>query len=830
MLRHTIALHLLLACGQLGDSAAKGQEAAAGVKQTDLYGDPLPEGAIARCGTERLRHRNSISTLAYTKDGKFLFAGGLVFDTTDPRSRRNSVRVWDAASGKLIRSFGIGRFGGSFALSPDGQILAANSGAGKVQILDAKTGFEIRECELNGGTAGVRELVFTPSGKVLACCGNGIQFFDPTTGRRLNDFESDSEIGSIAFSPDGRHLASAETDDGKLRLRETATGKLVREFSRKEVNFASFSPDGKLLAAVQGKLFEPGIVRLWDVGTAKEFKSFKHNDRIDSIAFSPDGRTLASGGRDEIIKLWDVVSGKEDQQLRGHRGAVYSLAFAPDGKTLASGSEDQTVRLWDPATGKSIDPATGHLGLIDSLAFSADGKTLASASWDGTTRLWSPITGKELHRLDENKAWIHALAFSPDDKTVVTSSGSVIRLWEHATGQELRSFSASEHEIRSLCYSSDGKQLITAGYDHTIRAWDVATGREVRKVAHSGNWNSIPIIPVTISPGGRLLASGEGYDQGIFLRATDSGKEVRRFGEREQVTTLAFAPDGLTLAQGHGYFGGPNIRIWDTQTGKEMRPLKGHEESTDCLAFSSDGRVLVTGGEDETVRLWEIATGEEIRRWQGHDGRVNAVAYSPDHRMVASTSWDKTILVWDVTDRLQDGRLRPAHLSARQLDVCWAKLAGEGGEAYRAAWTLAASEQSVAYLKERLRPVPPVTAERVTRLIAELDSDDFATREKATKELEELEEQVEAALREAATSGSVETKNRANRLLEKLSRPVRPVQLRRMRAVAALEYAGKTEARSLLTLLADGDPQARLTSEAKAALERLEKEARRNAP
>jgi WD40 repeat protein len=795
-------------------------------RRTDRYEDQLPEGALARIGTLRLRHRWDVWSVMYAPDGKSLIAGGPAGDPFNLKNVQHAVRVWDPATGKLLRAFSAGLYGGTLALSPDGRFLACIPGAGRVLLLDAATGREIWNSDWTADDGNIINLAFSPNQKILACCGNGIQFFDSETGKPLRYFgKSKNRVGSIVFSPDGQLLASAGIFAGEIRLWQVGAGKLVQQFKGRKHSCLAFSPDGKLLAAGDASdQSTPGIVIIWDVTTGKELRRFQgHGDEIHAVVFSPDGQRLASGSRDRTVRLWDVRTGKEISRLEGHQDTVYSLTFAPDGKTLASGGGDDGVCIWDVATGKQRIARNGHQHIIDSLSFSSDGKILASGSWDGTTRLWCPTTGQEVHRLDQSKHRINAVVFSPDDAIVATASGGIIRLWQPTSGQKLRTFSAPGHTIRSMYFHPDGRQLITAGYDHTIRRWDIATGKETSKVAQSSNWGQIPVIPVAFSADARLLASGEGYDQGIIIRETASGKIIPGFGKHEHVTALAFSPEGLTLAQGSGTNTHQNIRLWDLKHFTEVRRLEGHGNGCNCLAYSTDGRMLVSGGEDEVVRLWEVVTGEEIRHWDGHDGRVNAVAFSPDCRLAASASWDKTILIWDVTDRLDNGRLRPIHLTDKQLDVCWAKLGHTASEAYSAVWTLAASKQAVPFLKERLRPVPSVSAERVTRLIAELDSDDFATRERATKDLEELEERVEAALRRAVVHGSGEVRMRASRLLEKLSRPTPPARLRRSRALAALEYCGTGEARAVLESLASGAPEGELTREAKAALDRLDK-------
>jgi len=311
-----------------------------------------------------------------------------------------------------------------------------------------------------------------------------------------------------------------------------------------------------------------------------------HTELVNSVAFSPNGRWLASGSSDKTIKLWDVATGEELRTLTGHTDFVSSVAFSPDGHWLASGSSDRTIKLWDVATGEELRTLTGHTQGVGPVAFSPDGHWLASGSSDRTIKLWDMATGRELRTLTGHAIDVQTVAFSPDGRRL--ASGSVdrtIRFWDVATGQELRTLTGHTLPVTSVAFSPDGRWLASGCTDKVIKLWDVATGREVRTLPGHAGW----IWSVAFSPDGRWLASG-GW----------SPRSVASPGE--------------------------TIKLWDVATGEELRTLTGHP-LVQSLAFSPDGRWLASGSVEKTIKLWDVATGRELRTLPGHtEGELRETA------------------------------------------------------------------------------------------------------------------------------------------------------------------------------------------------------------
>jgi WD40 repeat protein len=774
----------------------------------DRYGDPLPKGAVARLGSSRYWH--GLSGVALSPDAKVLASGG----------HDHTIHLMDAATGRELRRLGgpdaPQRPGVFLAFSPNGKTLAATAADDIVRLYDLATGKEIRQ--LRTGPGGTFAVAYSPDGKLLAASSmdGTIRLWDMPAGKLRDSVAGQADVVPFfAFSPDGKMLAF--TNKEMIRLWDLAAGKELRQLAgpARRLGRLAFSTDGKLLAAAGGQ-----TVHLWEPATGKAAPPLgKDLGNLGSVAFSPGGKLVACGNSDGTIHILDLTTGRPVSRLDGHLGGVWWLVFAPDGKTLLSaGSWGAAIHVWDVATGKEIHRHAGHTGVVSAVAFAPDGRTLFSHGWDGKLLAWDLATTREslVAQIPTHPGSLTA-RFSSDAKFLAAPAGpEAVGLWNASTGRMCRRIPTGP--VTCLALTPGGTVLATAGLDKTVRLWEVPTGKE----RHQLQGGSEPFRGPVFSPDGKTLAAMTQLTIHVWDTSTGRGRQWAALPSGHMLGGLIFAPDGRTLVSCEAF--GKPARFWSVATGQEIHPLIGPVEG-DWLAFSPDGRLQATLNHwtDSTLRLFETATGQEVRRFERERAFLSCLSFAPDSRTLATSS-DGTILLWDVV-----GEMPRARLAAAELDRLWADLGDPSPQGYQALWRLAAvPEQMLPWLRARLRPATAPARQRVARLLADLASERFAVRDQATRQLEELAELAAAELRQALEGQPpLEVRRRIEQLLARHSPRAIPSgeRLRRLRAVAALEHLGTAEARERLRALAGGAAEARLTQEARTALERLEKRA-----
>jgi hypothetical protein len=480
---------------------------------------------------------------------------------------------------------------------------------------------------------------------------------------------------------------------------------------------------------------------------------YKHGAAVTTLAFSPGGKTLASGGQDQTIRLWDLANG-EPRDLRGHDASITSVTYSRDGKRLASGGRDGNVIIWDAISGKLLRKMVGHERTVLGVSFSPDGKYVASACYDQT-----------------------------------------VRLWDVESGQSLCEIEAHADAVSCICFAPDGKTLATGGHDRFVKVWWVGKDGKSLKLVHS-----------------------------------------LREGRRAEVTGLTFCMNGRLLASvtPHG-----RLRFRDPSRGEDVRDSTVDELTVLSLASSGDGRTLAVAGLGGFFSLCDVATGAPIQRQEepttrthslaftpteGYVGEVRAVALSSTGLLAAIGTKDGSILVRDI-GRTLIGKNAPERLTDKDLEALWKDLRdGDASTGYRAAALLAIRpEQSLPFLKERVRVVEQPDLARIEKLIDDLDHPRFPVREKAAAELEKALDRAEGLMRlRLEKQPSLELRRRIERMLQPLDEQVAPPdRLRLGRALQALEHIGTPAAQEIIEKLSRGCPGAWLTEESRLALARL---------
>jgi RNA polymerase sigma factor (sigma-70 family) len=876
-----IALALLLTAGFIGSFSLavgppSGEQAPPAARQpkpedrkplADRQGDPLPAGALTRLGTLRWRARGEVAALAVAPDGKTVAAAAY-----------GKLSLFDAATGKLTKSL---RPPDSFlrriAFSPDGTRLAggctveaAGRPKGVVCVWESAG-------ERQPQTYDAEHLIWlgwSADGEPLAVClePGALRLHELAAGRSRRFACKDlrrpelSDYVVCTCAPVGRALAVAD-ERNVIHVWDTTTSE-KRCTLRPETTYVrslAVSPDGRDLASLIRRdpaSSEGQVVQIWDTSTGKVRHTVAVGQSyLDMLAFRADGRTLATVGWNDV-RLWDVATGRERARASGVHSFAEAVAFTADGKILITAERHSgTLHLWDVATGTLKPEYPGHTNRPGQIAFSPEGRRLATAgNQDGTILVWDPLTAQPLAQVRRD-GWVRACAFSTDGRTLYSSwTDDKLHFSDAASGRDLHVLKLEDPSRPDtqqggmyMYLSDDGKTLVALSHyesrnggsfirEYLVTGWDTATRRQrFRRSRAFAEFN------IAVSPDARLLAASQGGGpnkggkvpggQGpMRLEELATGELILTFPVLEgQTWPLAFSPDGRLMVS---YTNGPapglaadgdrprkyvsTLRLWEVATATEL--LTWATVPNARIAFSPDGRVLALSAPSQEIQLWDLRRGEELRRLKGFEADVTSLAFSPEGNRLVSGLSDSTLLVWDVAPS-RPAR-KPGNLDAAGAARQWARLAADARVAFAARVALASlPERVLPLLKKRLRPVRPAEAQQLRQLLADLDSDRFAVREAAQKELAELAELAAPALRQALTvKPSLEQSRRIQALLEKLRGPVtRPETLREIRAVAVLEDLATPEARTLLETLAQGAPPARLTLEAEAALKRLKK-------
>ena len=562
---------------------------------------------------------------------------------------------------------------GEVQFSPDGSRLAISSSIG-IWFYDPTTGKALDLLPQTDSTSAFA-FAYSPDGTTIARAINNskVGFWDVTTKQRIGTLTKyGREITAIAYAPDGTRIVSGNSDNA-VRVWDTTTMQRIGTLSGYHtggVTAVAYAPDGTTIATGCGWRWRDdkdnsNTVQLWDAFTGiRKVKLAGHTKRITAIVYSPDGTTIATASRDSTVRLWDADTGKHKTTLKHRRGvnatlpwnrdanAVNATAYSPDGNTIATGTQNGNVRLWDARTGRLKTKFKAHAFGVVSIAHSPDSNTIATVSWDGTAELWDGQTGKHKTTITKHSR-IAPLAYLPDGNTIATGESGGFGLWDASTRKR-----ETLTTIRGtpIAYSPEGNTIATKNWNDTVQLWDAKTGKRKTTLKHTNLIHLLftdreyEISSAVFAPDGNTVVTvGEYYthDEGtIYLWHVRTGKRKIIYEGDNYHSVVAFSPDGRTIVSGD--LGG-KIRFWNPVTGElEATITTQHTSSVKSLVYSPDGRTIaISKRNTNVVRLWDIATGENTITLTGHIGEVSAIAYSPDGRTIATGSHDRTVRLWN---------------------------------------------------------------------------------------------------------------------------------------------------------------------------------------
>jgi WD40 repeat protein len=798
----------------------------------DIRGDPLPQGAVARLGSMRFREgfHHEINSMAFSPSGRVLATAlTLGFVGSNSRAARSApppfapISLWDIPSGKKIRQLeGHPYQTNDLCFSPAGDLLASGGGD-SIRLWDTTSweavGFFKLEVNEN---AGEREfavsLTFVPNQSYLLVSSSHGRVFlwDYKSQKVLHDFPKEQSSPNFAVSASGKFLAMAAPEDSIIYLWNTKSLTLTKAL---KVNVSSiyslvFSKDEKYLFSGG----EDKKVWKWSLSADEENKAVtQHSAPVRFLALDAKGETLVSGDAEGNLAFFpankrNFALPKMNLNNRGAKG----LRFSPDGKYLACGTTEGLIRLWEWPTGKEIGADVGHRANVRQVLFLKQGEELVSHAFDYTMWRWNAYTGQPIKTLQlglgsEGDVW--NIAISPEGKQICSSHfDNTIRLWDVESFQQL-SKKPMPNAIYRLHWSPSSSQ-IALGENNDILVFDEPNGKLLKKISVTKRG--------ALALSAQLLAYSDAKREKSILvldtRDWSIKAEFAVFRRDLGINFIQISSSERLLAAGRRGM----IYLWDLNKRELISNMMDlNAGSFESISFSPDGRMLVAGLSDSQVVVWESYTGKKICSLKGHAGSVDTVQFSPKRGFLASGSMDQTILVWDMG--LLFRQMSAVKNVKDSIEDLWRQLSNpEPSIAYQAVWQMVAiKDNSVLFLKQQLKPVIAPSAKAREDLLDDLHGDSFRKREAAERELRKVVELCEKdLLKEKETAKSLEYLTRIEAIL-KTNVISDPQRLQQLRALAVLEYIGTPEALSIIEALAGGGEGSIITLEARESKQRV---------
>jgi WD40 repeat protein/serine/threonine protein kinase len=606
-------------------------------------------------------HRAQIADVCWSPDGTRLATAS--WDRT--------AKLWDAASGQPLSTLSRHTNAvSSVSWSPDGRRLATESFDGTTKIWDAGDGRELLTLTANGSTGW--PVCWSPDGKSLATGyeDGTTRVWDVASGRAVISLNLHLPVHSLSWSPDGKWLATGTARGGIVSMVTVwhAAGDWEPLVSKEHTGWSvAFSPDGRLVASGGVE----GTASVWDSSDGREVFTFTPGrPGFVSVSWSSDSRRLATGCEDGTTKIWEIESKREVATLKGHTGWVM-VSWSPDGKRLLTGSGDGTAKIWDVDHDPGLVHFKAHPAPVTSLSWSPEGQRLATASFGGPAKVWNAADGRPWLTVEGQRDGLDAVSWSPDGKRLATGSFDETAQVSAVTGErEMLTLKG-----RGICWSPDGTRLATVSEDGTAKIWDSVDGHPIHHLqGHRG-----AVTSVCWSPDGKRLATG-GVDGAAIIWDATVGQPLLPIKEHTSgVRSIAWSPDGTRLATGND---DGTANVWNLGGGGKSLPFRGlsslhaqvgHEQyQITSLSWSPDGTRLATGSGEGTAKVWDAASGQELLSLQG-----NTVSWSPDGNRLAIGSADGTVRIWEAAspEAVQEWRRQD-----RELQKTLARNALRGGE------------------------------------------------------------------------------------------------------------------------------------------------------